>query len=430
MYKFLNIAVAIGVSALIATNLFLLFSEKTVIPKSIYVNKYERLTTGDYSEELSKEAFVAPMETYTVYVGSDDAVESWLVTEGDEVYASDELALLNTERADGQRNTWEAERTALLQQEDEVRDLLSDLSSESSKAKSASSSNVDRRNSNVTEVKDKTTIEFGFDFTVDVLQEGSYAQAIAAAEQQLTDISRQLVVVDAQLGQNPARPAVISPVDGVVSNITRLGSTLAVEIFSTQKIITTYAKDNEWKRIEVNDLVLLQADGIGGAEEGTVLSVSAVPMKNDPLLDAYKKLDPEDATNPLAYYEVRISTDAELSTVPFGNNVNAMVITNEALDALSINEKWLRGIDDKREGVIINQSGKALKVPVTTPFTWKTRAVVTEGMYQGDIVVNESNLRNYVGTPEVILPMPAYLPTKAEWRAHGWRNYLRHIVIQ
>ena len=147
------------------------------------------------------------------------------------------------------------------------------------------------------------------------MQEGSYAQAIAAAEQQLTDISRQLVVVDAQLGQNPSRPAVISPVDGVVSNITRLGSTLAVDIFSTQKIVTTYAKDNEWKRIEVNDRVLLQADGIGGAEEGTVLSVSAVPMKNDPLLDAYKKLDPVDATNPLAYYEVRISTDAELSTV-------------------------------------------------------------------------------------------------------------------
>ena len=145
MYKFLNIAVAIGVSALLATNLYLLFSEKTVIPKSIYVNKYERLTTADYSEELSKEAFIAPMETYTVYIGSDDAVESWLVTEGDEVYASDELALLNTERADGQRNTWEAERTALLQQEDEVRDLLSDLSSESSKAKSASSSKVESK---------------------------------------------------------------------------------------------------------------------------------------------------------------------------------------------------------------------------------------------------------------------------------------------
>ena len=135
----------------------------------------------------------------------------------------------------------------------------------------------------MTETDGKTTIEFGLDvdFTVDVTQEGSYAQAIAAAEQQLTDIARQLVVVDAQLGQDSARPALISPVDGVVSNITRLGSTLAVDIYSTQKIVTTYAKDNEWKKIEVNDRVLLQADGIGGAEEGTVLSVSAIPTKNE-----------------------------------------------------------------------------------------------------------------------------------------------------
>ena len=127
MNKFLNIAVAIGVSAFLATNFYLLFSEKTIISKSVYVNKYERMTIDDYSEKLSKEAFIAPMETYTVYVGSEDAVDSWLVTEGDDIYAGDELATLNTERADGQRNTWEAERTALQQQENEVRDLLRDL---------------------------------------------------------------------------------------------------------------------------------------------------------------------------------------------------------------------------------------------------------------------------------------------------------------
>ena len=218
--------------------------------------------------------------------------------------------------------------------------------------------------------------------------------------------------------------------DGIVANVTRLGSTLAVDIFSTQKIVTTYVKDNEWQQFEVNDRVLLQADGISGAQEGTVLSISAVPTKEDASLEAYKKLDPVSATNPLAYYEVRISTAADLSKVPFGNNVNAVVITNEALDAVSVNEKWLRGLDDNVVGMIIDDSGKATKVPITTPFSWKTRAVVTEGLYLGDIVVNEADLREYIGTPKVILPMPTYTPTKAEWRAFGWRNYLRSIVIK
>ena len=105
-----------------------------------------------------------------------------------------------------------------------------------------------------------------------------------------------------------------------------------------------------------------------------------------------------------------------------------MVITNEALDALSVNEKWLHGIDDKREGVIINQSGKALKVPVTTPFTWKTGAVVTEG------IVGILSLTNPIY--EIMLARPEssfhYLPTYQQKRngLHGWRNYLRHIVIQ
>jgi len=432
MNKFLTIAVAIGVSALLATNLYLLFSDKTIIPKTVHVYEYERMTVDSHNVQLAKEAFIAPMETYTVYVGSDNAVESWLVTEGDNILAGEELALLNTERADGQRNTWEAERSALQQQENEVSELLWDLESESSNAKSGSTSTVDEKRNNITESNDTFNIDFGLDvdFTVDVTQEGSYAQAIAAAEQQLTDITRQLVVVDAQLSQNAINPALISPVDGIVSNVTRLGSTLAVDILSTQKVITTYAKDNEWQDIEINDRVQLQAVGIGGAEEGTVLSVSAIPTKKDALLEAYKDLDSAMATNPLAYYEVRISTDADLSNVPFGNNINAVVITNEAADAVSVNEKWLRGIDDDVEGMIINHSGRAEKVPVTTPFTLNTHAVVTEGLYKGDIVVDESILRDYAIGPEVILPMPSYMPTKEEWRAHGWRNYLKSLIIK
>ena len=136
------------------------------------------------------------------------------------------------------------------------------------------------------------------------------------------------------------------------------------------------------------------------------------------MLEAYKALDSVDATNPLAYYEVRIATDAEISEVPFGNNVNAIVITNEALDAISVNEKWLRGLDDKTEGVMIDHTGKALKVPVTTPFTWKTRAVVTEGLNQGDIVVNESDLRDYGNASKVFFAMPAYHANKSRVAKH------------
>lgn len=431
MNKRINIAAAIGISAFLATNLFLLFSDKSVIHKSVHVRDYERMTTADYHEKLPKESFVTPTDTYTVYVGSDDAIDSWLITEGDAVFAGDELALLNTENADNERDTWEAERTALYQQENQLDNLIDDLLAEKGKVNRGNNSSLNTGNSKVAETGDRTTIEldFGVDLNIDITQDGTYAQAIAAAEQELADVTRKLAVVDAQLAQNPSHPAILSPVDGVVAEVTRHGSTLAVDIYSSQKVLTTYAKDKEWKDVEMNDRVLLQGEGIDGIAEGTILSVSPVPTKNAPSLEAYKTLDGKEAKNPLAYYELRISTDADLYAIPFGNNVNATVITKEALDAASVNEQWLRGIDDEVTGTIIDTTGRAVKVPVTTPFTWNKRAVITEGIFQGDIVLDEALVRDFVQPPRIILRAPAYMPSKSEWRMHGWRNYVKHIIV-
>lgn len=431
MSKRINIAAAIGISAFLATNLFLLFSDKSVIHKSVYINEYERMTIADYHEKLPKESFVTPTDTYTVYVGSDDAIDSWLVTEGDAVFAGDELALLNTENADKERDTWEAERTALYQQENELNDLISDLLAEKAKSNKRNDSTLHSGNSKIAETGNRTTIEldFGVDLNIDVTQGGTYAQAVAAAEQELADVSRKLAVVNAQLDQSPSRPAILSPVDGIVADVTRRGSTLAVDIYSSQKVLTTYAKDKEWERVEMNDRVLLQGEGIEGIAEGTVISVSTVPTKNVPSLEAYKTLDEKQATNPLAYYEIRISTDADLYAIPFGNNVNAIVITKEALDAVAVNEEWLRGIDDELTGAIIETTGRAVKVPVSTPFTWNKRTVITEGIFQGDIVIDEALVRDFVQPPRIILPAPLYMPSKSEWRMHGWRNYVKHIIV-
>lgn len=431
MSKWINIATAIGISAFLATNLFLLFSEKSVIYKSVYIHDYDRMTIADYHEKLPKESFVTPTDTYTVYVGSDDAVESWLVTEGDSVFAGDELALLNTENANNERDTWEAERTALMQQENELNNLIGDLVAEKSKIKRGGNSSLNSGNSKVAETGERTTIEldFGVDLNIDVTQDGAYAQAVAAAEQELADVARKLAVVNAQLAQSPSRPAILSPVDGVVADVTRRGSTLAVDIYSSQKVLTTYAKDKEWEKVKMNDRVLLQGDGIEGMAEGTVLSVSTVPTKNVPSLEAYKTLDEEQATNPLAYYEIRISTDADLYAIPFGDNINAIVITKEALDAVSVKEEWLRGASEEMTGTIIDTTGRAVKVPVTTPFTWNKRAVITEGIFQGDIVIDEAIVRDFVLPPRIILRAPLYMPSKSEWRMHGWRNYVKHIIV-
>lgn len=428
----MNIAVAIAISTFLAVNFYLLFSDKSVITKSVHIERYERMTSSDQRKELAKEGFVAPKETYTVYVDNDDSVDSWLVREGDLVAVGDEIAILQTERAEGQRAVWEAELDALQQQTLSVRSMISGLESERGKAQSNSSSTVKRKDSVSKNTDSDVEVGLNVDVQVDVKQDGSFAQAIAAAEQDLAEIERQQTVVEAQLAQNPGRPALVSPVDGVISKVTRNGSKLSVDIFSSQKVIVTYAKNDEWQQIESGDVVLIQGDGIENAVEGTVLSVSSAPAGADNRwLNAYKALDDTKVKNPLSYYEVRILTDTAVQPVPYGTNINTVVIVNEAKDAVSVKEKWLHDLYKENAFVwMINDTGRATKVDITTPFTWKTRAVVTKGLHLGDVVVYEPALLKYGYAPRILMSLPTELPSKEQWRAFGWRNYVKYISIR
>ncbi|MDS9472248.1 efflux RND transporter periplasmic adaptor subunit [Sporosarcina pasteurii] len=432
MIKFRNIAIALAVSAFLATNFYLLYSEKSVIPKLLYVKEYERMTTKDYEEKLFKETLVAPLETHTVYVNDEDAVELWLVMEGDSVAVGQELALLNTDRADGERDLWETERAVLLQQERELQGMIDELASMRANATSNNASNVDR-NENVTEVEGRTTIELGLNigFVVDVTQEGAYSQAIAAIEQQLTDVSRQLAVVEAQLAQDDSRPALISPVTGTVSKVTRHGTSLAVDIYSQEQVLVTYVKDEEWQKVEEGQQAQIQGGSLGKVLDGNVLAVSKVPAKENNLFEAYKELDSIEARNPLAYYEVRVLPDEPLENIPFAANLNATVTVNDATDAVAIQKDWTRPSEEGEVLVTrLEDNGKPVVITATTPFDLNGRTIITEGLNYGDIVMHEPTLRQFEYAPKIFLTFPTYKPKKEEWKAYGWRNYLEAMLIK
>lgn len=432
MNRFLNISIAIAVSAFLAVNLYLLFGEKSIIAKSVHVNKYERMTSGEFSKQLEKEGFIAPEETYTVYVGDEDMVDTWLVAEGDVVHAGDELAVLNMERSESQKHIWESEYDILKQQEADVAQMVLELQTERMQAGANRTTNSNNKDTAKETIGD-TTVEVGLnvDVGVDVSMDGAFAQAIATVEQELADINRQLVVLEAQLAQNPLRPAIISPVEGVVSNVTRFGPTLAIEIFSTQREFLTYAVENEWKEIHKGLRVLIQEKGSEEMIEGTVESISSMPAKDGTLLDTYKVLAPSKLNNPLAYYEVRIAVESGLEQVPFGYQLSGAVIIDEAKDALSVNKAWLHSKDKTVEfATIIDDSGRAVEVKVNTPFDWQKRSVITEGLQLGDVAIDGQSMQAYDDSPSVFLSMPSYMPKKNEWKSFGWRNYLKYMTIK
>lgn len=432
MNKLLKTGIAVVTVAFLATNIYLLYGEKSETPKLQYVRDYERMTANNFEDKLFKETIVAPFETHTVYVRAEDTVESWLVTDGDEVMVGQELAILNTDRVDGQRCIWEAERVSVQDQKITLENQRNELVSLRSNADSSNSSNFDR-NDNVTEVEGKTTIELGLNigFTVDVTQEGSYVQAISAIDQQLAELSRQLEVLDAQLAMDDSKPALISPVSGTVSNVMRYGSSLAVDIYSEEQVVVTFVEDGEWQQLAEGQRAQIQGDALAQVVEGEVLSVSSIPSKDTELLVAYRQLDKLNQEGPIAYYEVRIMPSESLVNLPFVSNVNAEITIDEVFDAVAVPKGWAR--PDEKSSVLVTKladTGKPLTISATTPFNVKERLVITEQVSPGEVVLHERKLHYYDYAPQIFLSFPDYKPTKEEWKTYGWRNYIEAMLLK
>ena len=428
--KWVTIGLSIAIAAFLSANAILLFSEKSIIPKTIYVHDYERVATGSFEEQLPKESLVAPEQVTTVYVKDENTVDGWLVKEGDVVQTGTELAKLNTASADEQRAIWEAEREALERQLTDINSTISSLESDRSQAQSDNSSDANQTDSIIGGTEEQPIeVDINVDVEVDVQQDGAFAHAISQAEQELAEVNRQLVVVDAQLAQEGAT-AIISPVEGVVSDIRDENGQLAVDLYSSQKVIVTYATDEEWQDIQANDRVRIQADGLETSVEGVVLSVSQVPATDSEWLKAYQALDPKEQANPLAYYEVRVQPNEPIETLPFGNNTNSLILVNEAKDAVSVNSAWLYDrFEQDALAHIVSTNGFAVKTPVKIAFDWKTRSILSEGIAAGSIIVYEPSISDYRYAPAIFFPMPMDLPTMDSIKDAGWKFYMKHLIF-
>ncbi len=425
MNKTTNAVIAVVVSIFVALNLYLMYSDKSVIPKSVYVSDYERMSAKEYKEVLPKEGLVAPAETFTVYTNDSNAIDTWLVREGDAVTTGEELARLQTEQADGQRAVWESEKEALLTQQNTIRSTISDLES-GDKTNSSNSSKSDR-----TKTDDDTKVELNVDVKVDVNQTGSYAQAVAEAKRDLADTERRLKVVESQLEQNSASPALISPTDGVVARITSDSDQPKIIIYSNEQVVETYAEDEEWSRLANGDPAVLDAKGTEGTLEGSVESIDQVPATPNEFLKAYKALADKKVTNPLAYYRVRLNANEGEVPAPFGTHVNTVITTNVAQNAAAVRTKWLTGAGTDQALVWrLDEKGYASSTGVATPFEYLNRTVVTEGLASGDVVVHNKSIRDQESAPRVFFPMPLDMPSKAEWKAFGWKNYFKVLLLK
>ncbi|MDV6378237.1 hypothetical protein ORD22_08245 [Sporosarcina sp. GW1-11] len=256
MVKSQNLIVAVLVTVFLGVNMILVFSHKSVISKSNYVSEYERLAVDDYKKNLDKEGFIAPKDLHTIYLKEGQKLDSWLVQEGESVDFGTELASLKVDHIDSQRNQLNAELTALQNQSSSISQTISDLEYEQS------ISGKSRGNNDYYDSNDENKVRVNLRVNVDVIGEGTYAQAIADAKRDLAQVQRQIATLDSKLAELPTESAMTSPVSGYVVKINRDQSAPSVDIYSTDQTIVTYVLDNEWPAIETGGFVTIQHDSI------------------------------------------------------------------------------------------------------------------------------------------------------------------------
>ncbi|WP_313238063.1 hypothetical protein [Sporosarcina ureae] len=322
-----NIIVTVLVTAFLALNTYLVFAEKSVIPKAQYVSEYERLSADDYKKELDKEGFISPKDLHTIYLKDDQTIDSWLVQEGETVDFGTELASLKVDHIDSKRNELDSELSALQNQSSSISQTISNLEYEQSSAGGS------KNDSDYYDTNDEKKVRVNLNVGIEVREDGTYAQAIAEAERDLAEVQRKTEIVEAQLAEIPNESALTSPVSGYVVAIKRDSESPSIDIYSTDQTIVTYVLDNEWPNVETGAPVTIQhdsiqtpftpkvdpneqsedqveptepvepentEDGIGSEKGKSVASLSAdgVPPSTVPYEDPKKEIDGTDAEPP------------------------------------------------------------------------------------------------------------------------------------
>lgn len=252
MMKWRNLIVTVLVAAFIALNAYLVFSEKSIIDKTVYVGGYERLAAGDFKEELHKEGIIAPKDLHTLYLKDGQTIDTWLVQEGESIELGTELASLKTDDTDRERTQLQSELTALQDQASTISATIRDLEYDQ-RTSTGTTGRSDYYDSN-----DENRVRVNLNVGVNIDSDSTYAQAIAAAERDLAKVQRETAVVESKIAQLPDDTALTSPVSGFVMKIHRNEDKPSIDIFSTDQTILTYVTEEEWTDIEPGDLTVIQ----------------------------------------------------------------------------------------------------------------------------------------------------------------------------
>ena len=162
-----------------------------------------------------------------------------------------------------------------------------------------------------------------------------------------------------------------------------------------------------------------------GVVEGSISSKVQVPANASKWLTAYEQFASK-TDEPL--YEVQIQLAEPLEVLPFAANLNSVITTNQAENAVQVNSKWLLNrTENAAEVYTLSSEGRIVRTPVTVPFDLKQHAIISEGLSNGNIFLNDDQKTD---NAEVFLPFPVDLPTWNSVKSVSWKDYVKYLTYK
>lgn len=350
---FKQIGIALGIVATIAVisvNGYLLFSEESTIEKSYLIDESRRVYANHHVSTIDKDVILAAEEE--IHISTDaTSISQVHVRAGQSISLNDELASINSDDVDNERQKLEIERDAY---DRELSTLESTLRTLEKEKKSSSP---------LTKI-DSKQIDEELNVTVQTeIAQSTPTEAIALVEQKIAEVERQIEIAKNRLSNLNTSFTLTSPVTGIVADVKEENGTVTFILYSDEKSLITYITEEEWKKIEEGQRVEIEdiesefirddfADEIIVEDEedeaepidGFVTEKQKIPTTNSMWLD---ELNNQTKLPDSKLFELRISPDNQFTETPFKTMTKVDIVINESLDAYKIKEDWIMDVKKK-----------------------------------------------------------------------------------
>ncbi|GLC87866.1 HlyD family secretion protein [Lysinibacillus piscis] len=397
--------------ALISLNAYFVFKGDSKVPRTYFIDEFQRATAKHRVDTVKKEAIVVPANTYTISADAT-SLASISVQRGQTIHANDLLATYETAEADHELTKLESERTAYKNELHNLQEALTQIDTMNPREKNPKST-IDAK-----QVRDQLNVTV----KLELAQQTTPSEAIAILQRHIAETTRQIAITEAQIAQMQARQGIVSPVDGVISAISTEAGTVTFEIYTADKALFTYITKDEWQKVQEGQTIELHIPFVEEKLTGTVVQKQPLPVDKTSL---WANELGKASTN--GTYEVMLQQDEPLENIPYATIGQTSIIINEAFDAYQVDTAWIKSTKKHPYSVyILDEDGKIRLEDIEPSFTTANATIFSSDFDEGTPIMMNNH---YPTLARSFVSMPI---KKIEWQHFkelSWKRYVKYMLF-